>query len=214
MPRKRIIRCSNRPYHITSRSNNKDWFSIGLEKIWPKFLWLISDGISEFKISPHCFVLMSNHYHLLLTTPLENVDTFMQFFNHRLSLFIGGQSQRINRIFGGRYKSSLIKDDSHYLQVYKYVYQNPVRAILCEKIENYPFSSFHEEKMSTILKLEINKNKNLLLPESLQGKSSELNFLNQFYSNDNVNIIRKGLRKTEYGLAADPVTKRLPIIYL
>ena len=34
MPRKNLIRTNLHPYHITIRSNNRDWFELPMDDIW------------------------------------------------------------------------------------------------------------------------------------------------------------------------------------
>lgn len=87
------------------------------------------------------FVLMSNHYHMLLYTPNGNLDRFMYEFNKRFALKIQKEAGVINQIFGGRYKWSLIQSREYLSNCYRYVYQNPVRAGLCFRCEEYPFST-------------------------------------------------------------------------
>jgi len=89
----------------------------------------------------HSFVLMENHYHLVLQTPDENIDRFMYEFNKNFSLELRQKTGLINRMFGGRYKWTLIKDKQHYFHVMKYVYLNPVKAGVVEVAEDYQYST-------------------------------------------------------------------------
>jgi len=87
------------------------------------------------------FVLMGNHYHLMIQTPQGNLDQFMYEFNKRLALKIKINSGQINRIFGGRYKWCLIESQKYLMNCYKYIYQNPIRAGLTNRCEDYPYST-------------------------------------------------------------------------
>ena len=140
MPRKKLIRSSQFPYHITSRSNNREWFYIPLENLWDYCQELLSKGEKLFKVKIYAFVLMSNHYHLCVLTPEANIDQFMRFFNKSLGQRISWESGRINRTFGAPYKWTLITNEAYFLSVIRYVYQNPLRASICERCENYPYS--------------------------------------------------------------------------
>ena len=92
---------------------------------------------------------MNNHYHMLLYTPLENIDKFMQFFNQNLGKSIAKQAGRINRIFGASYKWNLIISGQYHKNVIRYIYQNPVRARLVSKCGDYPYSNFSDYKFSS-----------------------------------------------------------------
>src|SRR5690606_29535334 len=120
MPRKKLIRTSEFPYHITSRSNNRDWFSIPLADIWSFCIELLNQGQIDFKIKVEAFVLMSNHYHLCIYTPEANIDQFMRFFNQNLGRKIAKQSGRINRIFGSPYKWTVITNQAYFNNVIRY----------------------------------------------------------------------------------------------
>ena len=140
MPRKKLIRCSEFPYHVTSRSNNKEWFYISISDVWGYCEELLEEGKQDFGVEVDAFVLMSNHYHMCLKTPRSNIDKFMRFFNKKLGERISRQAGRINRIFGAPYNWSLIMRENYYKNVIRYIYQNPLRAGIIERCELYPFS--------------------------------------------------------------------------
>ena len=80
---------------------------------------------------------------MLLYTPKENLDQFMYEFNKTISYGLRSKSDRINRMFGGRYKWCVIQSNQYFLNCYRYVYQNPLRAGIVQHCEDYPFSTFH-----------------------------------------------------------------------
>ncbi len=141
MPRKPLIRSNNLPYHVTARSNNKEWFTLPMPDMWDLAQKSLQEAISVHRVEIISFVLMGNHYHMLLQTPESNLDNFMYEFNKRFALKIKQSTGQINRIFGGRYKWCLIESQHYLINCYKYVYQNPVRAGLVQNCEEYPFST-------------------------------------------------------------------------
>lgn len=157
MPRKPLIRTAEFPYHVTTRSNNRDWFAIPLPEVWRFCQELLREGEKEHKIQVEAFVLMNNHYHLCLYTPEANIDEFMRFFNQSLGRKIAKQSGRINRVFGATYKWTLIRDQAYFYNVIRYVYQNPMRAQLCLRCEDYPFSDLKKQKLEKDLLNWINR---------------------------------------------------------
>jgi hypothetical protein len=85
---------------------------------------------------------MTNHYHILLQTPDGNISRCMRHLN---SVY----TQRYNRrhgfdgqLFRGRYKSILVCDDSHLLQLVRYIYKNPVKAGMVKDMADYEWSSY------------------------------------------------------------------------
>jgi hypothetical protein len=84
---------------------------------------------------------MPNHYHLLLHTPDGNLSRGMRQIN-------GIYAQRFNRVhqcdgqlFRGRYKSILVEVDSYLLQLLRYIHKNPLRAGICDELNDYEWSS-------------------------------------------------------------------------
>lgn len=141
MPRKPLIRSENLPYHVTSRSHNKEQFPLALDRVWRLAILSFKEANEIHPINLISFVLMSNHYHMLLYTPNRNLDRFMYEFNKRLALKIQSEAGVINQIFGGRYKWCLIQSLQYLSNCYRYVYQNPVRAGVVIRCEDYPYST-------------------------------------------------------------------------
>ena len=95
----------------------------------------------DFRVSAYC--LMSNHYHILAQTPSGNLSRAMRHVN-------GVYTQRYNRshkadgqLFRGRYKSVLVEEDSYLLELLRYIHRNPLRAGMCESVQEYQWSSHH-----------------------------------------------------------------------
>lgn len=143
MGRKSLIRASLLPYHVTARTNNKEWFDLPLNEVWAYVQEALKEAEKIHHVELISFVLMGNHYHMLVITPECNLDLFMYEFNKRLSLKIRQQTERINKIFGSRYKWCLIQSQNYFFNCYRYVYQNPVRAGVVELCEDYPFSTLN-----------------------------------------------------------------------
>ena len=141
MPRANRILQSDFPYHVTIRTVNKEAFRLDLRDLW-KFISMRLHFCSfAFEIEIHAFVLMKNHYHMIVRTPNANLSGFMCYFNRELSKEINRATGRINQTFGNRYYASMVKDPRYYLTLYRYVYRNPVDATACHKVEDYEFSS-------------------------------------------------------------------------
>lgn len=94
-----------------------------------------------FSVRVLAFVLMNNHFHLILHTPESNLDLAMGWFMRETSRSVTRTGSRINQTYGGRYFRSVLADERYFLNAYKYVYLNPVKAGLVDDILDYPFSS-------------------------------------------------------------------------
>ena len=150
MPRKPIIRSQEHFYHIVARCNNKEEFYIPLDQVWKFSCQLLVKLQREDEIVIGAFVLMSNHFHLLIKTPKEDIDRVMYKFMKELTFKIQKSSGRINRIFGGRYKGSIIEYHRYLMNVYKYIYRNPVAAGITDRAEDWDYSTFNSETRKSI----------------------------------------------------------------
>ena len=143
MPRKPLIRVDNRPYHVTIRSNNKEWFDLPMKLVWKICIDALRQASFKYPVKIDSFVLMSNHYHLLLYTPNADIDKFMSVLNSTISREIRSYTGRINRIFGDRYRWKLINCDQYYQNVIRYVFQNPIKAKITKRCEDYLYSTLY-----------------------------------------------------------------------
>lgn len=144
MPRPLLIRSESHPYHVTARCNNKDFFPLPLDEVWNVMHDEIEYAAKKYLLCVHAFVLMGNHFHLLCHTPRKNLDEIMHSLMRRTSQKIKMKAGQINHLWGGPYNWSLIRSQAHYYQVYRYIYQNPLRANIVTQVEDYPYSTLSE----------------------------------------------------------------------
>jgi REP element-mobilizing transposase RayT len=203
MPRKKIAISSEHPYHITARCINREWFNLPLDRVWPimsDFLFLVS---AEYSMKIHSFVLMPNHFHLLAHFPKANPGSAMNYFMRETSREITRISGRINQTYGARYHKSLISNHHYFMNAYKYVYRNPVRAELCTRTQEYPFSSLAGLCGQSHLAFPVEED-NLLFAPTFQD--STLNWLNQTPNVEEENDIRRALRHSQFELGVSKET--------
>ena len=196
MSRRKTLHSYEYPYHITARSNNKEWFYLDKSLCWSIFCEKLNLASEMFQFQILAFVLMSNHYHLILKIiPEHKLGSIMNWLQTSISREINKKAGRINHIFGGPYKSSLITKTIYYAHVLKYVYRNPVRAGMCENVQTYPYSTLNSKD----IKLNLNDSLNIsnLLPKE---ECDYLNWLNTPLEKDYDEIIRKGLKKSKMKL--------------
>ena len=141
MPRKKLIETTDYPFHITNRSNNKEFFYLPIPILWEIMIKKIRYLDLTYSIKTHAFLLMSNHYHWILSTPKLNLSKGMTYFHREVARNANKECKRINHFFGGRYKWSLIEEETYYWNSIKYLYRNPVKAGICKRVQDYTFSS-------------------------------------------------------------------------
>lgn len=128
-------------YHITSRGNERK--KIFLEdRDRKKFLGILEDYQDRYGILIHSFVLMDNHYHLVLETPRGNLLKVMHGLNGGYTGYFNRKYGRSGHLFQGRYKGIMVDKDSYLTALSRYVHLNPVRARVVERPEQYRWSSY------------------------------------------------------------------------
>jgi REP element-mobilizing transposase RayT len=128
-------------YHITSRGNEgQKTFLDEADRL--KFLEIIKDYHDRYGILIHSYVLMDNHYHLVLETPMANLVKVMHGMNGRYTSYFNRTHSRSGHLFQGRYKAILVDKEPYLLQLSRYVHLNPVRAGVVEHPESYQWSSY------------------------------------------------------------------------
>jgi putative transposase len=191
MPRKNLIRSNVLPYHVTARANNQEWFTLPMEQVWDLTLQSLKEAHSLHKVEIISFVLMSNHYHLLIRTPDANLDKFMYEFNKRLAFRLKDKTGNINHVLGSRYKWCLIQSQKYFMNCYRYIYQNPLRANITYKCEYYPYSSLHSQVFNKQFCVPLHDNIGFKDPHML-------NWINEKIEMQEVEFIRKGLKQREF----------------
>lgn len=127
-------------YHITAHGNGRLWFFKN-DANQRRFLDIRGSSACKYRVSVHAFVLMSNHIHLLVETPLANLSQFTQRCLSEYGLFYNCISQRSESVFKSRYGSFLVQKDRYYAAVVRYLYYNPVKAVIVASPELYRWSS-------------------------------------------------------------------------
>jgi len=128
-------------YHVTARGNErrKIFYS---KADYEKFKVYLGDAQEKYGYVLHCYVLMPNHYHLIIETPMGNLSRVMHFINGSYTNYINIKRKRSGHLFQGRYKAILIDRNSYLLELSRYVHLNPVRAKMALKPEDYFHSSY------------------------------------------------------------------------
>lgn len=129
------------PYHVIQRGNNRQsiFASVADRHL---MLDLLGKSASSFGIAVHAYVLMGNHFHLLVTPrAVESLPRMMQAVGRQYVRHFNDVQGRSGTLWEGRYKSSLMQTDRYLFACMVYIDLNPVRAGLVLQAQDYPWSS-------------------------------------------------------------------------
>jgi REP element-mobilizing transposase RayT len=111
-------------YHVTCRGNGrKPIFRDDTDR--SVFIGKLRASREIYHVEIHAYVLMPNHFHLILKTPKANLSEFMRHFNISYTAAFNRRLNRVGHLYQGRYKAIL--EDSYLLELSRYVHVNPVR---------------------------------------------------------------------------------------
>ncbi len=128
-------------YHVLSRGNEQRPI-FQSEQDYEKFLELLEKTVGKFQIEIHAYMLMKNHYHLLVKTTEEgNLSRAIQWLGVSYSVWYNRRHRRTGHLFQGRFKSFLVEDDRYFTAMCYYIHGNPVRVGASETAEEFSWSS-------------------------------------------------------------------------
>ncbi|WP_413578811.1 transposase [Bdellovibrio sp. HCB290] len=192
MARKKILYTHELPYHVMARSNNKEWFYIPIQDCWYVFQDVIRKTQKQYGLQVYVFVLMDNHYHMLVQcSEKHTLGEAMNYLQKTVSKAINKKAGRINHVFGGPYKPTLIKDPDSFSSVYKYILRNPVTAGLVTQVEDYYFSTLNSPGVDLAVENEW----------FATTPTDRSNWLNVSFEDERYLAINRALKRTEFRIA-------------
>ncbi len=115
-------------YHITSRG-------MGRQAIYADdadrahFVGLLAEAAGRYGLVLHAYVLMDNHYHLLIESPAGNVSRAMQWLNLSHAAWFNARHGRSGPLFQARFGSVPVEGEGAWApQCGVYIHLNPVRV--------------------------------------------------------------------------------------
>jgi putative transposase len=130
------------PYHVIQRGNNRQriFTSDGDRETMRE---LLDENARRFDVAIHAYVLMDNHFHLLLTPNADDsLPKMMQAVGRTYVRYFNDVHKRSGTLWEGRYKSALVQTERYLLACMVYLDLNPVRAGLVSRPQDYPWSSY------------------------------------------------------------------------
>lgn len=146
MPRKPRVEFEGATYHVMCRGNRQQpVFRDGRDN--EIFLDTLGEACMRCGWRVHAFVLMGNHYHLLIETPEPNLVVGMQWLQGTYTKRFNVRHKEWGHLFQGRYKALLIDQSGEYFStVATYIHLNPARIrgydFENSRLEDHVWSSY------------------------------------------------------------------------
>lgn len=126
-------------WHVTARGNERR--SIVSDDADRRLLLdLLGEAVERFQWIVFQYVLMTNHFHLVLQLTEETLSSGMRWLNSRYAQAFNRRHDRTGHLFQGRFHGRLVEKERYLLEVLRYVVLNPVRAKMVSHPEAYVWS--------------------------------------------------------------------------
>ena len=130
-------------HHILNRSVNREViFATDEDK--EKFIEIVCEVSNHYDFTIHAYVIMSNHYHLLLENRRENLSHGMRAINASYAQYYNKKYKRTGHLWQDRFKSWFVFDENYLFTLFKYFEFNPIKAGITKKAGVYPYTLLHD----------------------------------------------------------------------
>lgn len=128
-------------YHVIQRGIERKSIFIS-DRDREKFLSYLDSAHRTHAAVIHTYVLMNNHYHLILETPRANLSKIMHYIDTSYAIYFNIKRKRTGPLYQGRYKAILVQEDEYLHHLSRYIHLNPVRAKIVKDPIAYRWSSY------------------------------------------------------------------------
>ena len=125
-------------YHVTVHTAADLNFPLEHERCRDLIGSAINRAAAKFNIYVHHILLMKNHIHMIIKTPNENIDKFMHATNTMIAKRMNNMIGNKGHFLAARYFSSVMDTEVYHLRCVAYIYNNAVKAGLCNLAKNTP----------------------------------------------------------------------------
>jgi len=128
--------------HVYNRGNNR--MAIFHDDIdYESFLLTMRRSTQRNGIAVHGMVLMTTHFHLMVTPTAEHVLSWaMKRIDESYARYYNAKYKRTGTLWEGRYQAVPMKEEGQTMICLRYIDQNPVRARMVKEPGAYRWSSY------------------------------------------------------------------------
>ena len=201
-------------FHIVTQGINKSYIFDKPEdiKFYIKTMYELEKKYS-LKIIAYC--IMNNHAHILIESEIvQELSKYMQRLNTKYGRYYNKKYNRVGYVFRDRYKSEGIYCEKHLYNCIKYIYDNPVKAGICTKPQDYPYSNYRKsikniaEQEYIFIDAEVERNDGQIIKEYL--KQNNISLIDIKNNKALLNVSVKNL-KNNYKISLRKIAEELNI---
>jgi putative transposase len=127
VPRSPRIERAGAWHHVTARGLERRAIYRD-ERDRSHFCQVLGESVELFRWRLHAYVLMDNHYHLLVETPEPNLGRGMQWLNTSYCVWFNRRHNRAGHLLQNRFHSVVVDPTGWALELSRYIHLNPVRV--------------------------------------------------------------------------------------
>jgi REP element-mobilizing transposase RayT len=128
-------------WHVTSRGNERRAIFRDRNDR-STFIEFLGKTVIDARWRLHAYVLMDNHYHLLIETPERTLSRGAKQLNETWAQHFNWRHDRVGHLFQGRFKGILVEREAHLLELVRYIVLNPVRCGAVAYAADYQWSNY------------------------------------------------------------------------
>jgi REP element-mobilizing transposase RayT len=137
-------------YHLTARGiQERDVFGDDVDR--QDFAIRLRRAALDSRWRVHAVCLMDTHYHLVVDGSVT-IARGMQLLNGGYARAFNARHGRRGSLFEQRYTDTPMRDEDHLVATIRYLWANPVRADMVERIEDWPWSTWDGSALHALLK--------------------------------------------------------------
>lgn len=129
-------------YHVVNRGNDRQVIFAEADDYW-HYLNTIQRYKKKYQFKLFAYCLMTNHVHMLIkTSGGGSISKIMQSITVAHTRRYNFKYRRCGHVWQGRFHSPIVSEDNHMLRVMQYIEQNPLRAGMVKRVEDYRWGSY------------------------------------------------------------------------
>lgn len=177
-------------FHVITQGINKSYIFEKTEdiKYYIKIMYKLE---KEQKVRIIAYCIMHNHTHMLIEVEgTKELSKYMQRLNTIYGIYYNKKYNRVGYVFRDRFKSEGIYNEEHLYNCIRYIYNNPVKAGICNKPEEYPYSNYKK------IDNEVEENYQFMEIDEDKEKVDK-NFIENFLLNNKIELteIKENMQK-------------------